>query len=111
MSLWIYLNYPTATYNTEPLYEANITHNLGEMADKAGMYYALWHPDQIGMKRAKEIIPIIESGLEKLKEQPEYFKQFNSPNGWGMYEHFIPFVEKYLEALKEYPESVIETSY
>lgn len=37
MSLDVYLKDPTAKYETEPLYWANITHNLGEMAEKAGI--------------------------------------------------------------------------
>lgn len=120
----------THSEEMETLYSANITHNLGEMADKAGIYEALWRPhrlrdnynipegdhnaewefeDSINIK-ASEIIPIIDKGLESLKSKPEYFKQFNSPNGWGMYEHFVPFVEKYLEACKEYPDSIVEVS-
>ena len=41
MSLDVSLKDPTATYDTEYLYDANITHNLGTMANKAGIYYAL----------------------------------------------------------------------
>ena len=48
--------------------------------------------------------------LNDLKEGPEYFKTFNSPNGWGMYENFVPFVEKYLEACKDFPDALIEVS-
>jgi len=59
---------------------------------------------------AKELIDPVEKGLEKLKSDPEYFEQFNSPNGWGMYEHFVPFVERYLEALKEYPDAIVGVS-
>jgi hypothetical protein len=110
MSLDVYLNDPTATYETDSLYWANITHNLGEMADKAGIYKALWRPEEIGAKYAKDIIEIVEKGLADLKARPEYFEQFNSPNGWGMYKHFVPFVEKYLEALKEYPDAEIYIS-
>ncbi len=33
---------------TNEVYSANITHNLGEMADKAGIYYALWRPEEKG---------------------------------------------------------------
>ena len=110
MSLDVYLEDPTAKYETESLYWANITHNLGEMAKKAGIYKALWRPEEIGAKYAKDIIEIVENGLTDLKARPEYFEQFNSPNGWGMYEHFVPFVAKYLEALKEYPEAKIEVS-
>jgi len=94
----------------ECVYDANITHNLGEMADKAGIYYALWRPEEIGKTKASEIVELLEKGLTDLKSRPEYFEQFNSPNGWGMYEHFVPFVEKYLEACKEYPETDIYVS-
>lgn len=94
----------------EMLYDANITHNLGEMADKAGIYKALWRPEEIGAKYAKDITKIVEKGLADLKARPEYFEQFNSPNGWGMYEHFVPFVSDYLDALKEYPDAEIHVS-
>jgi len=110
MSLDVYLNDPTATYQTDSLYWANITHNLGKMAGEAGIYKALWRPEEIEAKYAKDIIEKVEKGLADLKARPEYFEQFNSPNGWGMYEHFIPFVEEYLEALKEYPDAEIYIS-
>jgi hypothetical protein len=94
----------------EMLYDANITHNLGKMAAKAGIYKALWRPEEIGAKYAKDIIEIVEKGLADLKARPEYFEQFNSPNGWGMYEHFVPFVSDYLDALKENPDAEIHIS-
>lgn len=120
----------THTEENEGVYSANITHNLGEMASKAGIYEALWRPHRLrseyavaegdyeaeyefedGVKiEASEIIPLLEKGLEDLKARPEYFKQFDSPNGWGLYVHFVPFVEKYLEACKEYPEAIVEVS-
>lgn len=94
----------------EMLYDANITHNLGEMADKAGIYKALWRPEEIGANYAKDIIEIVENGLTDLKARPEYFKQFNSPNGWGTYKHFVPFVSDYLDSLKENPDAEIHIS-
>jgi hypothetical protein len=128
MSLDVYLKDPTATYETEDLYSGNITHNLGEMAGKAGIYKALWRPYKLHKNwtvanltdgnydseldfesknhiTAKDLIPVIEKGLEDLKARPDYFRQFDSPNGWGIYDHFVPFVEEYLEALKNYPEA------
>ena len=113
----------------EELYWANITHNLGNMAEKAGIYEALWRPykldpnfketDDYNMELAfeecreyfaKDIVDILERGLSDLKARPEYFKQFNSFNGWGMYEHFVPFVEEYLEACKDNPDALIKVS-
>ena len=100
----------TYTEDHEEIYWANTTHNLAEMASKAGIYEALWHPEEIGKTKAGEIIELLEKGLADLKARPGYFEQFNSPNGWGMYEHFVPFVEKYLKACKENPDAIIETS-
>ena len=119
MSLDVYLSrkkYVSYEKRAEPveemeeLYWANITHNLGKMAKEAGIYKALWRPGEINAVKAKDIIEIVEVGLTDLKSRPEYFKKFNSPNSWGMYEHFVPFVERYLNALKEYPESLIKVS-
>ena len=109
MSLTIFLYDPTATYESEfGLYRANITHNLGEMAKEAGIYYALWRPEEIDKTKAGELIELLEKGLADLKARPEHFKQFDAPNGWGIYEHFVPFVEEYLNACIEYPEAIIE---
>lgn len=100
----------TLTEEDETVYDANITHNLGKMAGEAGIYKALWRPEEIEAKYAKDIIEIVEKGLVDLKARPEYFEQFNSPNGWGMYEHFVPFVSDYLDALKENPDAEIHIS-
>lgn len=91
-------------------YWANITHNLGTMADKAGIYKALWRPEEINAKQAKDIIPLLKEGLKQLKKRPAYFAKFNATNGWGMYEHFVPFVEKYLDACLKDPDAIISVS-
>jgi len=109
----LYLSYDkgnTYVEQDEDVYSANITHNLGEMAKEAGIYKALWRPEEIGANQAKDIIEIVEKGLSELISKPKYFQKFNSPNGWGMYEHFVPFVERYLNALKEFPEAKINVS-
>ena len=94
----------------EELYWANITHNLGEMADKAGIYQALWRPEENGWITASDIIPILDKGLKDLKKRPKYFEKFNASNGWGIYEHFVPFVKEYLQACKANPDAIIEAS-
>lgn len=118
------------TYEEEvdEVYQANITHNLGKMASKAGLYEALWRPYRLrpdytkeleaDYKKerefedsqtilAEELIPAIEKGLAKLKAKPAYYKKYDSPNGWGLYEHFVPFVKAYLKACKQFPKSVV----
>jgi hypothetical protein len=122
-----YDNGKTLEPKKEEVYSANITHNLGEMAEKAGIYEALWRPyrlkegynipekdyeaeykfEEANPVKANEIISIIEKGLEDMKARPEYYEKFNSPNGWGMYHNFVPWIERYLAALKEFPESQV----
>lgn len=94
----------------EEVYEANITHNLGKMAEAAGIYMHLWRPDELGITKAAELIGPLEKGLALLKADPETFSQYNAPNGWGMYEHFVPFVESYLEACRDYPDASVSVS-
>ena len=115
----------TFTESIEMEYSRNITHNLWEMAEKAGIYEALWRPymlkesynedcpedfEQENPTKACEIISLLEKWLKDLKKRPKYFKKFNAENGWGTYEHFVPFVEDYLLACKKYPDCFISVS-
>lgn len=96
--------------DTEEVYWANITHNLSKMADEAGIYEALWRPDEHGMTHAHQLIEPLRAGLAKLKADPEHYETFNAPNGWGMYHHFVPFVEDYLGACEKYPDAKVRVS-
>ena len=94
----------------DEVFSANITHNLGNMAQEAGIYMLLWRPEELGLTRAQEIAPELFRGYVNLVLLPEHYKQFNSPNGWGMYENFVKFVNKCLTACDEYPTAFIEVS-
>ena len=140
MSLYIHLlgeNITTSCYacgqdhtKREQVYQANITHNLGEMAKEAGIYEALWRPYRLRVDfseylayanseeefentclvLSKDIVDLVQAGLNDLRERPNHFKQFNSKNGWGLYRNFVPFVENYLNALKRNPNAQIKIS-
>tara|TARA_R110000868_G_scaffold22396_1_gene91885 strand:+ start:141 stop:563 length:423 start_codon:yes stop_codon:yes gene_type:complete len=135
LNVSLYKNYHVS-YNSgitfeprrEEVYSANITHNLGKMADEAGLYEALWRPYQLKSGYdiaegdhdaeykyeeanpviAHEIIEIVEKGLKDMKKRPKHYEKFNSSNGWGMYHNFVPWVERYLEALKKFPDAQVE---
>ena len=109
MSLDFYLHY-IKDGNKIEVFWRNITHNLTQMADKAGIYEALWRPEEIKAKKAKDIVERLEKGLKKLKAKPKYFEKFDSPNGWGIYDNFVPFVEGCLDACKKYPNAKIYVS-
>jgi hypothetical protein len=92
------------------VYEANITHNLGAMANEAGIYQHLWRPEEIGITKAAQLIEPLRAGLALLKTEPQRFEKHNAPNGWGLYEHFVPFVENYLAACEEHPDAARHVS-
>jgi len=102
------VNMPNLT--TDQVFGANITHNMGQMAEKAGLYYAMWRPEEKGWKYAKDIILPLESGILILKKDPTFFKNFNPDNGWGSYEILLEVAESYLAACKKWPEAEIYVS-
>ena len=102
MSLDVYLT------NEVEVYDANITHNLGEMARAAGIYYQLWRPEDVNVRTAGELIEPLRQGLFLLKTQSDVFKNYNARNkGWGEYKDLVVFVEDYLQACIENPEAAI----
>ena len=106
MSLDVYLIEPKPV----PVFEANITHNVGKIARAAGIYKHLWRPDEIGITKASQLIEPLRRGLEFLKSDREWFIQFNPDNGWGSYDGFVPWVEKYLEACEQSPNADVSVS-
>ena len=95
-----------ATRPTE-VFSANITHNLGKMAEEAGLYEALWRPEEIGVTLAGYLVAQLSAGLSALKADPEKYKRFNPENGWGNYEGLVKFVEEYLDACENSPDATV----
>jgi hypothetical protein len=122
MSLDVYLQFQVPGQRTCPecgslvdkdpdvVFTANITHNLGEMAVEAGVYWCLWRPEEIGISKAGQLIDHLRCGLAALREAPDRFRTFNPKNGWGTYEGLVRFVEGYLAACEEHPEAGIYVS-
>lgn len=79
------------------------------MATAAGIYEHLWHPDEIGITKAGQLIEPLQAGAKELMARPSYFETFNASNGWGMYVHFLPFVARILEACIEHPDADVST--
>lgn len=99
-------------YKVQPceIYTRNITHNLNTMADAAGIYKHLWHPEEIGITQAKQLIEPLREGLAKLEASPQTFRQYNPPNGWGSYETLVAFVRDYLRACEQDPDADVVVS-
>jgi hypothetical protein len=88
-------------------YTSNITHNLTAMFNAAGVYQILWRGDGL---MAGEQVEKLEKALKEMKENPEKFKRYDSPNGWGLYVHAVPWLAEVVQACKDYPEAVFHCS-
>ena len=103
MSLDVYLEVikPVSIYN------GNITHNLGKMADAAGIYQHLWRPEELGITTASQLIEPLCQGLKLLKSNRKRFEKLNPENGWGSYDGLVKFVEEYIRACEDNPEATV----
>lgn len=88
----------------------NITHNLTTMADKAGLYESIWRPEENGITKANQLIPILQNGISMMEKDPSFFKQYDSKNKWGTYDQFVPWLREVLETCENYPNADIRVS-
>lgn len=95
---------------TEEVFWANITHNLGTMAEAAGIYGCVWTPEKIGIEKASDLVEPLRDGIVEMEGDPDKYKQFDSENAWGCYEQFIPWLREYLKACIENPDCVVSVS-
>ncbi len=89
----------------ETLFETNMTHNLGPMFDAAGVYRILWHGAGL---MAGDVLPQLESALADMKANPDKYRLYDAPNGWGTYKHAVPWLASIIEARREHPTAVVD---
>lgn len=93
------------------VHSQNITHNLGKMAQEAGIYRHLWHVDTLYINpRARVLITPLKNAIKDMESRPDHYSRFNAKNGWGTYEQFLPWLKKLLAACEEKPSGKIEVS-
>jgi hypothetical protein len=112
LDIWLYIDVDTGGKELQEieLFDANITHNLGPMAELAGVYLPLWRPGKAGVETAADLIDPLRRGIADMKENPPFFKMFDAPNGWGRYENFLPWLEELLAACEAHPKAKVGIS-
>jgi hypothetical protein len=88
----------------------NLTHNLAEMARKAGVYDAVWHPEQLvtsGTPKAWHVLGRLTRGTTGMKADPAQFKKLEPSNGWGTYDDFLLWLEEYRNACELFPDALV----
>jgi len=94
----------------EAYFRQNITHNLTAMADAAGIYKHLWHPEELGIKTAGQLVDPLLAGLRMLQAKPARFQNMNPSNGWGSYNGLVRAVEEILAACQHHPDALVRVS-
>ena len=112
MSLDVYLTTPPCPHcgRSDEGFSANITHNLSEMADEAGIYDIVWRPEEHNIKTAEQLIVPLRRAILEMKADPKRFEKHNASNGWGLYEHFLPWLEEYLAACEKMPDATVSAN-
>ena len=97
---------------TNELYTANITHNLGEMARAVSeqFYQALWRPEDLKATQAMDLLKILRGGIQIMETRSRELRKLNPENGWGNFDQLLAFARKYENACREYPTAKIEVS-
>jgi hypothetical protein len=103
-SYWLFLDGTlTGNESVQVWDDGNITYNLGKMLRAAG--FPSW--DALIGAPAAETGGMLRKVAETLRADPERFREFNPPNGWGDYEGAIGWCERFAAACARYPRATI----
>lgn len=92
---------------SEYCYTANITHNVSQIAKKAGLKDVLWHPESINITTASQLIEPLTTGLNYLLTHKSELEELNPACGWGSYDNLCDFVYHYLKACQANPDASV----
>jgi len=89
------------------IWSYNVTHNLGPMAEAAGVYRCMWRPEEIGIVYAHQMIDPLRAGLEMLERDRDRMIALNPSNGWGSYDGLVRAAREYLAACVANPDATV----
>ena len=119
--------YPKDTIITETEWHANITHNMGKMADhipthykigdetyESDLYSLVWKPEEIGIgnicNNTDVLVQALQIGISYMVAHRDELLKYNPKNGWGDYDSFLTWLIDYWRACLDNPNCKIETS-
>ena len=92
------------------VFTQSVSGNLAKMAQAAGLYGPLWHPDENGVRLAGDLIAPLKAGIDLLESDRSRFEAMSPSNGWGDYASLLAFVKSTLDACVKSPASAVVTS-
>jgi len=115
MSLTVYLynevqGIRVGEFEKKYMFAANINNFIAAtIAKEAGIFNVLWHPRRNGFQYGRQIIDLLQAGLDHMQKNPEVYYAIDEKHGWGLSSEFLKWVNEYIEACKKYPDCKIET--
>lgn len=99
-------------FDDKVVFDANITHNLGKMAQMAGLYTIMWRPEEwdTSIDEARDLVRPLTRGIQNLVDRQDEMMEFNPENGWGNYDNLLDTACDYLIACLRYPRAEIGIS-
>ena len=94
---------------TRKVCDLNVTHTLGKIARRVGIYPFLWRAPEFGIERAEQLIKPLEYSLDYMRNNRELLLPLEPENGWGTLSDFIEFCANLLKVAKEYPQATIRS--
>lgn len=119
--------YNQDTEVTETYWHANITHNMGRMADHIPVHYTIdgeeysntlyelvWRPEEVGTgnicNNTDIVSQALESGIAYMVTHRNDLLPYNPSNGWGSYDSFLQWLITYWQACLNNPDCQITPS-
>jgi hypothetical protein len=64
------------------VFDANFTHNVTPMWERAGIYDALYNSEG---KSAADVLAALKAGLRDMEAKPDEYTALNASKGWGTF--------------------------
>lgn len=90
-------NNKRAYYN----YDGNITYNVCKMLEVA---FGESHLKKWNNLSCEDFFRDLEKGYIDMIRNPEKYRKYNSPNGWGTYETTLSTIKELYESIQRYAE-------
>lgn len=105
--------------------EWNLTYNLNRMLFAAGWHWGddpqppqtsfpnstVWPSAILQGMRAGDVHEKLAGVVVALRNDPQGFREFNPPNGWGSYEDCLEQMQSFLAAVERWPDARIGVSF
>lgn len=82
-------------------YDGNITYNVCEMLEVA---FGEEHLKKWNDLSCDKFFKDLEKGYIDMIKNPEKYRKYNSPNGWGTYETTLSKIKELYESIQRYAE-------